>query len=113
MRLETPADLARLPWVLQQGSDEFDVWLAAHDVRVAGKHDIIHLPGYMILPAARDGQAGQVYRGGTVMKNQSTSAALSGDQASKRDYGHHRGERPDGGQRPTLFAMPGCGLPKT
>ncbi len=58
-------------------------------------------------------QAGQVYRGGTVMKNQSTSAALSGDQASKRDYGHHRGERPDGGQRPTLFAMPGCGLPKT
>ncbi len=25
-------------------------------MRVAGKHDIIHLPGYMILPAARDGQ---------------------------------------------------------
>ena len=42
--------------MLQQGSDEFDVWLAAHDVRVAGKHDITHLPGYMILPAARDGQ---------------------------------------------------------
>ncbi len=41
MRLETPADLARLPWVLQQGSDEFDVWLAVHDVRVAGKHDIV------------------------------------------------------------------------
>ncbi len=56
MRLETPADLARLPWVLEQGSDEFDDWLAAHDVQVTGKHDITHLPGYMILPAARDGQ---------------------------------------------------------
>ncbi len=56
VQLETPADLARLPWVQEQGSDEFDVWLAAHGVRVADKHDIIHLPGYMILPAARDGQ---------------------------------------------------------
>ena len=56
VRLETPADLARLPWVLEQGSDEFADWLAAHDVRVAGPHDITHLPGYMILPAARDGQ---------------------------------------------------------
>ena len=56
VRLETPADLARLPWVLEQGSDEFGDWLAAHDVRVASKHDITHLPGYMVLPAARDGQ---------------------------------------------------------
>jgi hypothetical protein len=27
---------------------------------VAGKHDITHLPGYMILPAARDGQLVEV-----------------------------------------------------
>jgi len=51
-----PEDLARLPWVLQHGTDEFDVWLAAHDVRVTGKHDVTHLPGYMLLAAARDGQ---------------------------------------------------------
>ncbi len=55
-RIAEPADLARLPWLQQVGSDEFDVWLAAHDVRITGKHDVTHLPGYMILPAARDGQ---------------------------------------------------------
>ena len=50
------ADLARLPWVMQDGNDEFDVWLAAHGVHVTGKHNITHLPGYMMLPAARAGQ---------------------------------------------------------
>lgn len=50
------ADLARLPWVMQEGNDEFDVWLAAHGVHVTGKHNITHLPGYMMLPAARAGQ---------------------------------------------------------
>lgn len=54
--IRTPADLVQLPWLLQQGSDEFDTWLAAHDVVVAGKHDLTYLPGYMILPAARDAQ---------------------------------------------------------
>lgn len=56
VRLETHADLAKLPWVLQQGSDEFDVWLATHGVHVENKHDVTHLPGYMLLPAAREGQ---------------------------------------------------------
>jgi LysR family glycine cleavage system transcriptional activator len=55
-RVETPADLASLPWVLQDGSDEFDVWLATHGVQVAKKHDVTHLPGYMLLAAAREGQ---------------------------------------------------------
>lgn len=55
-RLETPADLAHLPWLMQQGTDEFDVWLAAHGVRVEGKHNITHLPGYMLLAAIREGQ---------------------------------------------------------
>jgi LysR family glycine cleavage system transcriptional activator len=55
-RIETPADLARLPWLMQQGTDEFDIWLAAHGVRVEGKHGITHLPGYMLLPAIREGQ---------------------------------------------------------
>jgi len=54
--VSNPADLARLPWVLQQGTDEFDVWLAAHGVQVSDKHDVTHLPGYMVLDAARDGQ---------------------------------------------------------
>ena len=54
--LETYADLARLPWIVQEGNDEFDVWLDAHGVHVSGKHNITHVPGYMMLPAARAGQ---------------------------------------------------------
>ena len=54
--LEDYSDLTRLPWVVQEGNDEFDVWMAAHGVHVSGKHDITHLPGYMVLPAARAGQ---------------------------------------------------------
>lgn len=56
MQIDGPADLARLPWVQQQGTDEFDVWLAAHGVQVSGKRDVTHLPGYMLLAAAREGQ---------------------------------------------------------
>lgn len=55
-RLDTPADIARLPWLMQQGTDEFDVWLAAHGVPIGRKHDITHLPGYMLLAAIREGQ---------------------------------------------------------
>lgn len=55
-RLDTPADIARLPWLMQQGTDEFDIWLAAHGVPVERKHNITHLPGYMMLPAIREGQ---------------------------------------------------------
>ena len=56
LEIEEPADLVQLPWLLQQGNDEFDSWLATHGVRVPGKHNLTHLPGYMIIPAARDGQ---------------------------------------------------------
>lgn len=55
-RVDSPADLARLPWVLDQGTDEFDIWLEAHGVKVAEKHDVTHMPGYMVLAAAREGQ---------------------------------------------------------
>ncbi len=55
-RLDSPADIARLPWLMQQGTDEFDVWLAAHGVSVEGKHNITHLPGYMLVSAIREGQ---------------------------------------------------------
>lgn len=56
IRLASPTDLAHLPWILQQGIEEFWVWLADHGVEVGGKRDISHLPGYMVIPAARDGQ---------------------------------------------------------
>lgn len=56
VRLDSPADLAHLPWILQQGIEEFWVWLKDHGVEVADKRDISHLPGYMVIPAARDGQ---------------------------------------------------------
>jgi LysR family glycine cleavage system transcriptional activator len=55
-RIGDLAELARFPWVLQQGTDEFDVWLAAHGVEVSEKHNVIHLPGYMLLAAVHQGQ---------------------------------------------------------
>ena len=54
--VQTPADLMRLPWLQELGTDELGVWLAARGVTVAGKQDVTHLPGYLLLPALRDGQ---------------------------------------------------------
>lgn len=50
------ADIRALPWLQQQGTDELRIWLARRGVDVGQKTNIIHLPGYMTLPALRDGQ---------------------------------------------------------
>ncbi|MEC9347868.1 MAG: LysR substrate-binding domain-containing protein [Pseudomonadota bacterium] len=54
--IETAQDLTNLPWLQEVGTDELLLWLAARGVKVEDKHDIVHLPGYMMLSALREGQ---------------------------------------------------------
>ncbi|TVQ51983.1 MAG: LysR family transcriptional regulator [Rhodobacteraceae bacterium] len=54
--IETPADLLRAPWVQELGVREWSVWLAARDVTVGEKRDVLHLPAHMALDALRAGQ---------------------------------------------------------
>jgi LysR family glycine cleavage system transcriptional activator len=57
-RIETPADVAALPWVQELGMDERAVWLKAHGVDEAegAGRNILHLPGNLILDAIRRGE---------------------------------------------------------
>lgn len=52
----TPADLMHLPWVQENGTDEWRVWLASHRVEAGPKRDVHHMPGYMALGVLREGQ---------------------------------------------------------
>ncbi len=53
--IDTANDLLSLPWVQEIGTDEWQVWLAAHGVQVKGKKDILHLPGPLSTEAIRRG----------------------------------------------------------
>ncbi len=56
-KVETPADVAALPWVQELGMDERRVWLKAHGVEEEpGARNILHLPGHLILDAIRRGE---------------------------------------------------------
>lgn len=55
VEIRHPRDLTRLPW-LQEQTGEFEVWLAAHGVEPEARPGVTHLPGYMVLAAAREGQ---------------------------------------------------------
>ncbi len=55
-RVETPADLLQLPWLVELGTDEMNDWLARHGVTGGAKQDVTHVPGYMMAPMLRDGQ---------------------------------------------------------
>ncbi len=54
--IETPEDLLKLPWLQELGTGELQTWFAARGVEAANKADIAHLPGYMVMPALREGQ---------------------------------------------------------
>ncbi|NRG18147.1 LysR family transcriptional regulator [Rhizobiales bacterium] len=54
--ISRPADLLDYPWLQDLVADEFGVWLAARGVDVTNKANITHLPAYLLLQAARDGQ---------------------------------------------------------
>ncbi|MEM1345804.1 MAG: LysR substrate-binding domain-containing protein [Pseudomonadota bacterium] len=54
--VETPTDLLHLPWVQENGTDEWRIWLAGHGIEAGPKRDVHHMPGYMALAALREGQ---------------------------------------------------------
>jgi LysR family transcriptional regulator, glycine cleavage system transcriptional activator len=49
-------DLMQLPWLHELGNDELTRWLAARGVRVENKHNVTHLPGYLLRSAILDCQ---------------------------------------------------------
>jgi len=57
-RIDTPADVAALPWVQELGMDDRAVWLKAHGVEEEEgvARNILHLPGNLILDAVRRGE---------------------------------------------------------
>ena len=55
-KVETPADVAALPWVQELGMDERGVWLKAHGVEEEGPRNILHMPGDLVVDAIRRGE---------------------------------------------------------
>ncbi|MGF1552428.1 MAG: LysR substrate-binding domain-containing protein [Paracoccaceae bacterium] len=104
--IERPADLLRLPWVQETETQEWHSWLAAKGVSAAGKHDVIHLPGYMALQAIREGQG--VGLTARVFVEADLAAgrlvALFDDAAQPAATGYHLVRRP-GPMRPAVAAF--------
>jgi len=55
-KIETPADVAALPWVQELGMDERGVWLKTHGVEESGSRNILHMPGNLVVDAIRRGE---------------------------------------------------------
>lgn len=55
-RITEPADLKKLPWVQEFGTDELTMWLRFKGVTVEGKTDVAHVPGYMLQTSLRNGE---------------------------------------------------------
>lgn len=54
-KVDTPADVAALPWVQELGMDERGVWLKAHGVEESGPRNVLHMPGSLVIDAIRRG----------------------------------------------------------
>jgi len=54
--VETPTDVAALPWVQELGMDERGVWLKAHGVEDTAQRNVLHMPGNMVVDAIRRGE---------------------------------------------------------
>lgn len=52
----TPGDLARFPWLQELGTSESSLWLERHGVTETRAAGMVHLPGNLMLDAARDAQ---------------------------------------------------------
>jgi len=55
-KVETPSDLATLPWVQELGMNERAVWLKAHEVEECGPKNVLHVPGNLVVDAIRRGE---------------------------------------------------------
>lgn len=52
----SPADLARLPWLMELGTQEVPEWFARQGVTPAGPLTISHMPGNLIMEAVKQGE---------------------------------------------------------
>ncbi len=55
-KVETPADVAALPWVQELGMNERRVWLEAHGVEDCAPQNVLHMPGNLVVDAIRRGE---------------------------------------------------------
>lgn len=54
--IENHDDLSKLPWLQELGTDEIRQWLMARGIDPDIPRKVTHLPGYMMMPALREGQ---------------------------------------------------------
>ncbi|MBO6758879.1 MAG: LysR family transcriptional regulator [Roseibium sp.] len=53
--IKEPEDLLEFPWLQEYGTNELAIWMTRQGVVPAGKLNITHLPGYMVLDGLRRG----------------------------------------------------------
>lgn len=99
----TPADLLALPWLQELGTDEMMDWLRRQGVDVDSHADTAHLPGYMVLEAARAGQGVACSARVNVEQDIATGAlvALFAGMPGSEATGYHMVRAP-GAMRPSL-----------
>lgn len=54
-KIDTPSDVAALPWVQELGMNERAVWMRAHGIEETGPRNILHMPGNLVIEAIRRG----------------------------------------------------------
>jgi LysR family glycine cleavage system transcriptional activator len=54
-RIAEPHDVLDLPWLQELGTSEMTHWLRDRGVIVPKKENVVHLPGYLVLEALRNG----------------------------------------------------------
>ncbi|MEM0945677.1 MAG: LysR substrate-binding domain-containing protein, partial [Pseudomonadota bacterium] len=104
--ISSPGDLLDLPWLQEYGTQEVVDWLATRGVVLPKMARVTDLPGYMLLPALRDGQgvgaAARMFLDGDIEDGRLVALFEESDEKSPTAY--HLVWRP-GIQRPALKAF--------
>jgi LysR family glycine cleavage system transcriptional activator len=104
-KVETPADVAALPWVQELGMDERGVWLKAHGIEETGPRNVLHMPGNLVVDAIRRGEGvGNVGRTWFEDDVAAGSVVTLFDDDTTSDLGYWVVSRP-GPARPPLKAF--------
>ena len=103
--VETPSDVAALPWVQELGMDERGVWLKAHGVEDTAQRNVLHMPGNMVVDAIRRGE-GVGNTGRTWFEDDVANGAIVAlfDDDTTSNLGYWMVSRP-GVHRPPLKAF--------
>ncbi len=98
-----PKDLLEMPWLQELGTDEMLDWLHRHGVDVETHADTAHLPGYMVLEAARAGHGVACSARVNVEPDidAGTLVELFSGRPGSDDTGYHI-VRPEGAMRPNV-----------